>query len=48
METWLKCWLNLKEENEPETLRLMSILKKTNKNRVKKKLGRRIAKICMI
>jgi hypothetical protein len=47
MESWLKCWLNLKEENEQEVIRLANILKRTNKNRIKKKLGRRIAKLCM-
>jgi hypothetical protein len=46
METWLKCWLTLKEENEKEVLRIANILKRTNKNRIKKKLGRRITKLC--
>lgn len=47
MVTWQMCFVNLKEENEEEFLRLANILKNTRKDRTKKKLGRRITKLCM-
>lgn len=47
MVTWQQCFINLKDENEQEFVRLANILKRTSKRRIKKKLGKRITDLCM-